>query len=290
MKRHGFPALCLALALALAQAASPPPAGAANAANGSFNRQTVRPSGFGEAGTRPLGMGEAYVAVSDDAAGTFWNPAGLAFMPEEKRYVDVMIKANEREEATYDSIALAGPVYTETKKAEFSIQEYLESNLKAPVYGRRLNYNYGVGGIFIDQYGGTGIQNYFFSVGKKLDNVKGLAIGTKVRLSAYSDYMNDQNAAEDFLETSIGCGAVYELNKYLRAGLMIDNSQEFEVQPPAGRHLGVAISSARDGSRSTASTSSTTRTSSAAPSSGPASRRSSSTTPSPFAWARRTAT
>ncbi len=30
-------------------------------------------------GARPGGMGEAFVAVADDATATFWNPAGLAF-------------------------------------------------------------------------------------------------------------------------------------------------------------------------------------------------------------------
>jgi hypothetical protein len=30
-------------------------------------------------GARPAGMGEAYVAISDDASATWWNPAGLGF-------------------------------------------------------------------------------------------------------------------------------------------------------------------------------------------------------------------
>jgi hypothetical protein len=30
-------------------------------------------------GARPAGMGEAYVAISDDATATWWNPAGLGF-------------------------------------------------------------------------------------------------------------------------------------------------------------------------------------------------------------------
>ena len=31
-------------------------------------------------GTRPLGMGEAFVAVADDGSAIYWNPAGLARM------------------------------------------------------------------------------------------------------------------------------------------------------------------------------------------------------------------
>ena len=32
-------------------------------------------------GARALAMGSAYVALSDDVTGTYWNPAGLAFLP-----------------------------------------------------------------------------------------------------------------------------------------------------------------------------------------------------------------
>jgi len=205
-------------------------------------KQIVRPSGFGEAGVRALGMGEACVAVSDDADGVFWNPAGLSFMQDDKRYVDIMLKANERESSTYDSICLAGPVYTEVKKAEFSIQDYLESNLKAPVFGKKLNYHYGAGAIFIDTYGGAEIHNYFFGIGKKIDQIKGLSIGTKLRISDYKNYMNDKNQVEDFVETSFGLGAQYEMNKYLRVGLMMDNLVKDSTYPlPPVVTFGVAI-------------------------------------------------
>jgi long-subunit fatty acid transport protein len=32
-------------------------------------------------GARPNGMGEAFVAIADDATASWWNPAGLAFLP-----------------------------------------------------------------------------------------------------------------------------------------------------------------------------------------------------------------
>src|SRR5205814_753634 len=34
------------------------------------------------AGARAVSMGEAYTAVSNDATALFWNPAGLARLPE----------------------------------------------------------------------------------------------------------------------------------------------------------------------------------------------------------------
>ena len=33
-------------------------------------------------GARPNGMGETFVAIADDATAAWWNPAGLAFLPD----------------------------------------------------------------------------------------------------------------------------------------------------------------------------------------------------------------
>jgi long-subunit fatty acid transport protein len=46
-----------------------------------FSEDAVRYSGSGNGiGSRALGMGNAYIGVSDDYSATFWNPAGLAQM------------------------------------------------------------------------------------------------------------------------------------------------------------------------------------------------------------------
>ncbi len=202
----------------------------------------LRPSGFGEAGCRELGMGEAAVALSNDASGAFWNPAGLADLKLGKREAEVMVKANDRNMATYDSVALTGSVYSEEKKAEFSIQQYLESNMKAPVYDKKLNYNYGIGGIFTNQYGGVRVNNLVFGVGKKVDKIKGLAVGTKVRVASYTDYMNAQNMLEGFTEVAAGAGAIYDLNKFVKVGLALDNlikSSRYEL--PTCLTMGLAV-------------------------------------------------
>ena len=48
---------------------------------GQFSEDAVRYSGRGNGvGSRALGMGNAYIGVSDDYSATFWNPAGLAQM------------------------------------------------------------------------------------------------------------------------------------------------------------------------------------------------------------------
>jgi long-subunit fatty acid transport protein len=46
-----------------------------------FSEDAIRYSAHGNGvGTRALGMGNAYIGVSDDYSATFWNPAGLAQM------------------------------------------------------------------------------------------------------------------------------------------------------------------------------------------------------------------
>ena len=39
-------------------------------------------------GSRPAGMGEAYVAIADDATATHWNPAGLGSYPLISTWLD----------------------------------------------------------------------------------------------------------------------------------------------------------------------------------------------------------
>jgi hypothetical protein len=35
-------------------------------------------------GARPLGMGQAFTAVSDDVTSIYWNPAGLGFLKDKE--------------------------------------------------------------------------------------------------------------------------------------------------------------------------------------------------------------
>lgn len=44
-------------------------------------------------GSRPAGMGEAYVAIADDASATHWNPAGLGTYPMSDSWQEVKIPA-----------------------------------------------------------------------------------------------------------------------------------------------------------------------------------------------------
>lgn len=47
-------------------------------------------------GARPAGMGEAFVAIADDATATHWNPAGLGTYPLATTWIDINVPAQYR--------------------------------------------------------------------------------------------------------------------------------------------------------------------------------------------------
>jgi hypothetical protein len=192
-------------------------------------KKQVRFLGLGEASCRAIGMGEAFVAVSDDASAVFWNPAGLAQIPSGKRYGDFMIKANLRNETTYDSLAFSGQSYEDDNNVDFTIGDYLQNRMKAPKAERKVNYNYAFGIIGIngeDNYQNTNImfaaaKAFNTSFDKKQSKLAG---GIKFRYSDYSNYMDNNNQLESFHESSIGFGALYSYSDFLNIGLTIDNA------------------------------------------------------------------
>lgn len=188
----------------------------------------VRFIGLGEASCRAIGMGEAYVAVSDDAAGAFWNPAGLAYIEPGKRYAEIMLKANLRNELTYDSIAFTGQSYEEDDTVDFTIGDYLQNKMQVPNEEKKVNYNFAFGIIGVDGVNGYNNTNLFFSAAKAVNAKFGnkesrLSGGVKLRYSSYDNYVENGVTQKSFHETTIGFGAIYNYSDFLRIGLMLDN-------------------------------------------------------------------
>ena len=73
-----------------------------------FAQDTRYAGSFLELGisARALGMGNAYVALSDDASGFFWNPAGIAFIPGFQASTMYASLFNSLETQSYVSAAL----------------------------------------------------------------------------------------------------------------------------------------------------------------------------------------
>ncbi|MBI2603536.1 MAG: hypothetical protein HYW48_10830 [Deltaproteobacteria bacterium] len=69
-----------------------------------------QPAEWTHFGTRPLGMGNAFVSVADDFNALFYNPAGLARLKEMRFEI-----INPRVEVSYNTISLARDLVKDTK-------------------------------------------------------------------------------------------------------------------------------------------------------------------------------
>lgn len=187
----------------------------------------VRFVGLGEASCRAMGMGQAFIAVSDDASGVFWNPAGLARIESGTRYAEVMMKASERNELTYDAMCFSGQSYEDYEDVTFTIGDYLENKLKPPKGERRVKYNYAFGIITLDGEDAYKNSNVVFAAARGFDSVfwrknSRISGGVKLRWSNYDNYVLD-NRINDFNETTLGIGGLYQYSDFLSIGLTIDN-------------------------------------------------------------------
>ncbi|MEA1979848.1 MAG: hypothetical protein U9N54_02600, partial [candidate division Zixibacteria bacterium] len=80
-------------------------------------------------GSRPAGMGEAYVAIADDATATHWNPAGLGNYPMSDSWHEVEISANIFN--LTDSVELDGVVSKNILKAIAPLKSGSGNDFKA---------------------------------------------------------------------------------------------------------------------------------------------------------------
>ncbi|MGM0606872.1 MAG: hypothetical protein ACQESP_00505 [Candidatus Muiribacteriota bacterium] len=193
----------------------------------SYSTVGVRNLGFGDFGVRPIGLGEAYVAVSDDAAGVFYNPAGLAKIPSGVREGNFMIKANLRNDLAYDGAAFTSQSLDNDREVRFTISEYLERRLQPPVNEKTVAYNFGIGMLFSADGNNFEKDSFRLGVARKMHlfGQPGAAVltGVKLGFDNYTNYLDSEGKLKDFSETTMGFGAIYEFSEFLDIGLTIDN-------------------------------------------------------------------
>lgn len=171
-------------------------------------------------GARAVGMGMAFLALSDDSNAIFFNPAGLSQFKAGDREVSVMIKANDRTIESLDSIAATGQVMREEKKLKFSIQEYLRQDFKPRLHEEKLYFNYGLGAQFLKV---DDLQDYFeqnnliFAAAREIESVPRLSVGAKL--------LHSENKTKilNGTVTSFSLGALYEFNDKINIALTVDD-------------------------------------------------------------------
>ncbi len=171
-------------------------------------------------GGRPVGIGMAYTAVSDDSSGVFFNPAGLSKIPSGDRFVSVMIKANDRDKENIDSISFSGQAVRDERRIKYSIEEYLAQDFKPPIHEEKLYFNYALGGIFaetdtLDDYYNS--ESLYFGVGRKILSEPRLSVGAKLISSNHSTRQQHGTVL------SLGLGLLYEFNDVVDIGMTVDD-------------------------------------------------------------------
>lgn len=175
--------------------------------------------GFGF-GARSVGMGLAFIALSDDADAVFFNPAGLAQFKAGDREVSVMLKGNDRTIESFDTLAVTGQVMREEKRLKFSIQEYLRQDFRPKLHEEKLYFNYGIGAQFLKV---DDLQDYFeqtnlvFAGAREIESVPRLSIGAKVL------YSTNKTKTLNGDMTTFGLGALYEFNDKINIGLVFED-------------------------------------------------------------------
>jgi len=172
-------------------------------------------------GTRAIGMGMAYYALSDTANAVFFNPAGLSRFTKGDREVSAMIKINDRELESLDSIAVTGQVTREEQRIKFSISEYLRQDFKPALHEEKLYLNYAIGGLFyrvdtFDEY--YKMNSGYIAVGRKIMSEPKLAAGLKLLSSTH-----DTKGGVHGTELTLGIGLLYDFNKMITIGLVADD-------------------------------------------------------------------
>jgi len=212
----------------------------------SFAVVGVRNLGYGDFGTRAIGMGEAYTALSDDSNGVFYNPAGLAKIPAGVREGSFMLKANLRNELAYDGAAFTAQSLEADQNYRFTISEYLERRLKPPVSNKQVAYNFGVGLLYSSDKNNYEKSDFRLSVGKMVHLFgqpdAAILTGVKLGFANYSNYVDPDGKITDFSENTMGFGAIYQFSEFLDIGIDIDNL--FKDSPydlPTIFNLGLAL-------------------------------------------------
>ena len=164
-------------------------------------------------GARPIGLGDAYVGLADDASAMFYNPAGLAQI----QFLEIISMTNNSfADLHHQVIGLVTPIGAGVLGVGFS----------------------GIGSGNIPGYGATGevtssysTNHSFFNIsfGRKLNNK--LAVG--VGLKGISERLEEAGAAT----TAFDFGVHYRYNRYLTLGFALLNYGSPLKFAEAGTHL-----------------------------------------------------
>jgi hypothetical protein len=158
-------------------------------------------------GARPIGMGEAYTAVADDATAIFWNPAGLTKVEKNDIHVshtDWILDMRQETVAYVQNLGMTGTVGIFFSL--FSLGDFDGTNISGQ--GETFNPQYWLGGV---SYARMLTDKFSFGA-----NLKGVRQDFDVQ-----DIVNDGIVAQNW---AVDMGSLYHTGwKSLRIGMSIFN-------------------------------------------------------------------
>lgn len=164
-------------------------------------------------GARPLSIGGAFVAVSDDVHSIYWNPAGLGKVEKtEFTYTRLM---NERDEASYDDfVALAIPLRYGTLGISYTYD------------GERKK-------MFVNEDNYFDIENnkHYVNLGYGI-SVKNLSLGMNIKLISSDIDVSGRSGGTPFNYSDSDCifpldaGILYNITPHLTFGVLCQNFNE----------------------------------------------------------------
>lgn len=210
------------------------------------------------AGGRALGMGGAYAAISDDATGVFWNPAGLSLL--EHRELCVM-HVSLYEETVYDFAAAAWPILDYGTIGIGGIRIGTGDIEFRDKYGSLGNHDYSTGqywvsygrGIYKTIHGGINFKLVSESLGDLSATSASIDVGLLYRFrNRISLGINMQDAisgnmklasGEDEIPFNIKAGLAFNWqHKNGRFGVTVAGDMDRTEGQPSKMHLGGEIS------------------------------------------------
>ncbi len=154
---------------------------------------------------RATGMGNSYLAVSDDAYGVFYNPAGSAWVPNAEASVSYQSRFG-----MVNNIAAS----------------YVNKATRDIGFGEAFLYNGDTAGLLTEM---TFISSAAYKFNQLLPFLRPLSVGAALKLiSKTTPVIEGATAAQKTFGMGLDLGVLWELSDKIRYGLLVRDIVEFE--------------------------------------------------------------
>jgi len=169
-----------------------------------------------EGGARPISMGGAFIALSDDVNATTWNPAGLAWQQEKEFSVSAIV-THRTDYISADFVADDYVVYAQPVRAKRTSDAQASSGFG--FYYKNASYENET------TRAKTSIWQPGLAYGRQVTNYENMAWGLSLNYY-YFDSTLPSGSSDNDAAISLNGGYLWYINDDLVFGLMVENVNE----------------------------------------------------------------